>query len=92
MQVQLQGLLASVRLVMVVNSRLLGRDLSLLLSKCRDLMAFMPLNAPSENYRQTDVRHSIGGFSVSSEEVDFDKRYLNHTVMTKNSLVLQIQK
>lgn len=48
-QVQLQELFDRVRLVIVPNSRLLGRDLSLLLSKCSDLMAVTPVNAPSEN-------------------------------------------
>lgn len=49
--VQLHGLLDRVRLVIVLNSRLLGRDRSLLLSRCSDLMAVMPVNAPSENWK-----------------------------------------
>lgn len=47
--VQLHGLLESVRLVRVPNSRLLGRNFSLLLSRCSDLTAVTPVNAPSEN-------------------------------------------
>lgn len=48
-QVQLHGLLDRVRLVMVPNSNPLGSDFSLLLSRCSDLMAVTPVNAPSEN-------------------------------------------
>jgi hypothetical protein len=48
-QEQVQGFWARVRLVRVLNSRLLGRDLSLLPSRRRDLTAVTPVNAPSEN-------------------------------------------
>lgn len=47
--VQLHGLLERVRLVMVPNSRLLGRSFNLLLSRCSDLTAVTPVNAPSAN-------------------------------------------
>lgn len=50
-QVQLHGLLDNVRLVMVPNSRLLGRVLSLLFSRCSDLTAVTPVKAPSENWK-----------------------------------------
>jgi len=48
-QVQLHGLPLSVRLVRVLNSRLLGSDRSLLPSRCSDLTAVTPVKAPSEN-------------------------------------------
>lgn len=54
-QVQLHGLLDRVRLVMVLNSKPLGSNFSLLLSRCSDLMAVTPVNAPSENWGEKSV-------------------------------------
>lgn len=54
-QVQLHGLLDRVRLVMVPKSRPLGSDFSLLLSRCSDLMAVTPANAPSESWTGGEV-------------------------------------
>lgn len=56
-QVQLHGLLDKVRLVMVPNSRLLGRVLSLLFSRCSDLTAVTPVKAPSENWKTCSRSH-----------------------------------
>lgn len=39
---------------MVPYSRLLGRDFSLLLSRCSDLIAVTPVNAPSENWKKAE--------------------------------------
>lgn len=47
--VQLHGLLNSVMFSRLVKSRLAGRDLSLLFSRCRDLRAVTPSKAALEN-------------------------------------------
>lgn len=47
--VQLHGLLNSVMFWRLVNSRLAGRDLSLLFSRCRDFRAVTPSKAALEN-------------------------------------------
>lgn len=79
-QVQLHWLLANVRLVMVPNSRLLGRDLSLLFSRCSDLRAVTPAKAPSENWEHTEshVNFCCNKLAITSDDKHTRKSFQWH--------------